>query len=121
MRLERVPGVFSICKLTDFSAVDLSRPFCFAARTDRECSLVCPTEFAPEAAIERDDGWRAFRVAGQLDFSLIGILSRISGILAEAGIGIFAVSTFDTDYILTRAENYERALSALRCGGLEVD
>lgn len=121
MTIERIPGEFSVCKLADYSGVDLSRPFHFAGSTDRERSLVCPTEFAPARCLAREDGWRAFRVAGQLDFSLIGILAKISAALAEAGIGLFAISTYDTDYILTRAESYERALEALRAGGFAVE
>ena len=71
--------------------------------------MVCLTKDVPSNVIERDDGWKAFYIQGTLDFSLIGILSKISGILAENGIGIFAISTFNTDYVLTKNENYERA------------
>ena len=71
--------------------------------------------------IERDDGWKAFRIQGVLDFSLIGILSRISAILAENKIGIFAVSTYNTDYILVKKENYQRALKALETEGYMVN
>ena len=76
---------------------------------------------APANTIEREDGWRAFRIEGVLDFSLIGILSKISTLLADAGIGIFAVSTFNTDYILTKAENFERALQILKERGYSID
>ena len=69
---------------------------------------------------DRDDGWKAFRIQGILDFSLIGILAEISKILAENRIGIFAVSTFNTDYILTKKENYEKALEVLGRAGYEV-
>ncbi len=69
----------------------------------------------------REDGWRAFRIEGVLDFSLTGILSAISGILAENGIGIFAVSTYNTDYILVKAENLVKALDVLREAGYETD
>ncbi|MBQ9742035.1 MAG: ACT domain-containing protein, partial [Kiritimatiellae bacterium] len=69
---------------------------------------------------ERDDGWKAFRIQGELDFSLIGILSRISGILAEHSIGIFAVSTYNTDYILTKAHQYENALRVLADSGYRI-
>lgn len=83
----------------------------FFARTDAELSLVCPTASVPAALVTaREDGWRAFRICGQLDFSLIGILSRVSTALAEAGVGIFAVSTYDTDYVLFKKEK----LSAVR-------
>ena len=90
------------------------------AGADRERSLVCPTDRVPVATLAREDGWRAFRIEGQLDFSLVGILARISSILAAEEIGIFAVSTFDTDYILVKAENLDRALSALARAGYET-
>ena len=107
---------FSVCKVKDYSGIDLTRPFCFTGATDEEYSLVCPEELVPDNTTERDDGWRGFRVVGQLDFSLIGILARISGILAANGIGIFAVSTYNTDYILTKEENFEKALRVLEEG-----
>lgn len=66
---------------------------------------------------DRDDGWKAFRIQGILDFSFIGILSAISDILAENKIGIFAISTFNTDYILTKAENYQKAIELLADAG----
>lgn len=59
--------------------------------------------------IERNDGWKCMRVQGVLDFSLVGILSKISGILASKNISIFAISTYDTDYILVRKEDFEKA------------
>ncbi|MGX8715729.1 MAG: ACT domain-containing protein, partial [Lachnospiraceae bacterium] len=82
--------------------------------------LVCPEALVPGNTIERDDGWKGFRIIGQLDFSLIGILARISKILAEAGIGIFAISTYNTDYILTKEENFEKAMKVLKNAGYEV-
>jgi hypothetical protein len=81
---------------------------------------VCKTEDTPDNTAERDDGWRGFRIQGVLDFSLIGILSKLSSILAEHKIGIFAVSTYNTDYILVKEENYERALSVLTSEGYTV-
>ena len=92
----------------------------FIGKTDEEISLVCKTVDAPDKTTERDDGWKGFRIQGILDFSLIGILSKISGILAENNIGIFAVSTFNTDYILVKAENFERALSVLSEEGYDI-
>ena len=91
--------------------------FCFTGSTNEEFSLVCPTEMVPANTTERDDGWRAFRIVGVLDFSLIGILAGISSVLAENKIGLFAVSTFNTDYILTKEEHFERALDVLRNAG----
>ena len=91
-----------------------------AARTDEECSLVCPTDCAPARALTRDDGWRALRIQGVLDFSLVGILAQIAGTLADRGIALFAVSTYNTDYILVRAAQLEAAVAALRGAGHEV-
>ena len=120
MELKRIPYRMTVCKVADISAVDINADFYFIGRTDEEVSLVCRTEDTPPLAIERDDGWRGFRIQGMLDFSLIGILSKISGILAEHKIGIFAVSTYNTDYILVKEENFDRALSVLNSEGYSV-
>ena len=117
MELKKLPYNFTVCKIKSESDIDLTKDFCFVGKTDEEISLVCKTEDAPKDTLERDDGWRAFRIQGVLDFSLIGILSKISGILADNKIGIFAVSTFNTDYILVKEENYDRALSVLAEAG----
>lgn len=117
MELQIIEQFFSICKLEDLSRVDWSSPFCFLSKTDEEISLVCETADVPPNTVARDDGWRAFRIQGILDFSLIGILSRISAILAEEGIGIFAVSTYNTDYIFTKAECFSKAITALEKEG----
>ena len=79
-----------------------------------------PEALVPGNTIERDDGWKSFRIIGQMDFSLIGILARISKILAESGVGIFAISTYNTDYILTKAENFEKAINVLRDSGYGI-
>ena len=118
--LETLRPRFSVCKVKDYSGVDLTKPFCFTGTTDEENSLVCPEALVPRNTIERDDGWKGFRIIGQLDFSLIGILARISKILAEGGIGIFAISTYNTDYILTKEENFEKAMKVLKNAGYEV-
>lgn len=118
--LETLRPRFSVCKVKDYSGVDLTKPFCFTGTTDEENSLVCPEALVPGNTIERDDGWKSFRIIGQLDFSLIGILARISKILAEGGIGIFAISTYKTDYILTKEENFEKAMKVLKNAGYEV-
>ena len=94
--------------------------FCFTGKTDEEISLVCKTEDVPENTLERDDGWKGFRITGVLDFSLIGILSKISSILAENKIGIFAVSTYNTDYIFVKEENFGKAINALKDSGYDI-
>ena len=120
MELKRFAHQLTICKVKDISDIDLTAEFFFLGKTDEELSLVCRTEDTPSVTIEREDGWKGFRIQGVLDFSLIGILSKISGILAEHKIGIFAVSTYNTDYILVKEENYEKALEALASEGYTI-
>jgi hypothetical protein len=112
---------FSVCKVKDYSQVDIDSPFVFTGSTDEERSLVCPTTLVPQNIVERDDGWKALRINGILNFSLIGILARISNVLAENGIGIFAVSTFNTDYIFVKKNNFDKAIKALEDAGFIIE
>lgn len=120
MEIKKIDYDFSICKVTDYSLVKLDSEYSFIGKTEEEKSLVCITTDVPSNATERDDGWKAFRIQGVLDFSLVGILSKISGILAENKIGIFAISTFNTDYVLTKKENYQKALETLKHAGYKI-
>ena len=117
MKIKKIDYDFSVCKVTDFSLTNLESEYCFIGKTDEECSLVCITADVPDNIINRDDGWKAFRIEGILDFSLIGILSGISGLLAENSIGIFAVSTYNTDYILVKEKDYNKAINVLSQAG----
>lgn len=121
MRIKRIDYDFSVCKVIDYSEVDLEQEFCFVSKTDEEKSLVCNTSFVPGNVIDRDDGWKAFRIQGTLDFSLIGILSKISSMLADNNIGIFAVSTYNTDYILTKENHFDKAIEVLSDAGYQVE
>lgn len=120
MKIKKINGDFSICKVADFSAVNLNAVYCFLGKTDAENSLVCLTNDVPANVIKRDDGWKAFRIQGELDFALVGILAKISALLAKHEIGIFALSTFNTDYILTKKETYQKALHILHTHGYEI-
>ena len=120
MEIKKINYDFSVCKVTDFSLVDFESEYCFAGKTDEENSLVCITENIPDNVIEHEDGWKAFRIQGILDFSLIGILSKLSTLLAENCIGLFAISTFNTDYILTKKDNYEKAINVLSSAGYKI-
>ena len=120
IQLESLDYRFSVCKVTDYSGIDLTQPFCFTGTTDEENSLVCPEALVPDNTTDRDDGWKGFRIIGQLDFSLIGILAGISKVLASNGIGIFAISTYNTDYILTKEKNFEKSLRVLKDAGYEI-
>ena len=120
MEIKRMDYNFSVCKVADYSLVKLDSEYSFIGKTDEEKSLVCITEDVPSNVTEREDGWMAFRIQGVLDFSMIGILSEISGILAENKIGIFVISTYNTDYVLTKKENYQRALDVLNRAGYKI-
>ena len=120
MELKKLGYKLTVCKVETAADIDMSKDFYFIGKTDEELSLVCKTEDTPEKTMERDDGWRGFRIQGVLDFSLIGILSKLSGILADNGVGIFAVSTYNTDYILVKEGNFEKALTVLSAAGYTV-
>ena len=120
MTIQALPDAFSVCKVADYTLVDRKAVFCFSAQTDAERSLVCRTQDVPDNVTAQEDGWRAMRITGTLDFSLIGVLAGISAVLAENGIGIFVLSTYDTDYILTKQETYARALQLLAQAGYRI-
>ena len=120
MELKRIHQDFSVCQVEDYSLVNFESEYCFTGKTDEEKSLVCITSEVPSNAIRRDDGWKAFRIQGVLDFSLIGILSKIATILADNAISIFAVSTYNTDYVLIKSENYQRGLKILKAAGYKI-
>lgn len=120
MKIEKIYYSFSVCKVKDYSEINFGSEYYFLGRTDEEYSLVCITENVPDNVIERDDNWKAFRIQGVLNFSLIGILSQISTLLAENQIGIFAISTYNTDYILTKKDNYNKAITVLSEAGYEI-
>ena len=117
MNLEILPGTYTVCKVSAMQEIDLNMEFCFIGKTGDEISLVCRTQDTPCNTTEREDGWKGFRVAGMLDFSLTGILSKLSGILAENGIALFAVSTYNTDYILVKEHDFKKAVPALTAAG----
>ena len=121
MRLQVVEGEFTVSKVSGMHEVNLAAPWLFIGRTDAETSVVCLSAHAPVHCLAREDGWRAFRVAGQMDFGLTGVLASLATVLAQASVSIFALSTFDTDYILVKKENLSKALEALASAGHEVD
>ena len=120
MKIQCFSQAFSVCKVATLSQVDLTREFVFLAKTDEELSLVCETARVPPSTLAREDGWRGFRIAGVLDFSMVGVLAKISTLLAEQSISIFAVSTYNTDYLFTKAESFDPAIALLCKAGYTV-
>jgi hypothetical protein len=88
-------------------------------RTAEETSVVCPTDAAPSAE-QVEHGWRLLTVRGPLEFTLTGIMAALAGELAAAGVSLFALSTFDTDHVLVKAADLDRAIAALTEAGHEV-
>lgn len=120
MELKKIHEDFSVCQVQDYSLTDTASAYRFLGKTDEENSLVCITGQVPANATKRDDGWKAFRIQGVLDFSLIGILAKIATILAEHAISIFAVSTYNTDYVFIKDDNYQRGLEILQAAGYTI-
>ena len=98
MKIRKLPYALTVCKID--GAIPALEGFFSLSSAEGEISLVCETKRVPANTIAREDGWCAFGVVGPLDFSLVGILADLSRILAEHKIPLFALSTYDTDYIL---------------------
>jgi hypothetical protein len=119
MELVPLEGAYAVCRLDadgPLPAWAAGGPFLSITRTADELSLVCREEVVPEG-VRCERGWRCLRVAGTLDFSLVGVLASLLVPLAEAGVSVFAVSTFDTDHLLIRENHLARAVEALRAAG----
>lgn len=120
MKLTLLPQPFAVCKLIDMSQINWNDEFVFFSKTDDELSLVCVADNIPANATHIENGWRALKIEGVLDFSLVGILAKLSALLAENEISIFAVSTFNTDYIFLKADMLDTAVNVITEAGYEV-
>jgi uncharacterized protein len=106
---------YAVCRLAPGAAVPdwaAGEDLVSVTRTSDELSIVCPQKKVPEG-IRSERDFRVLKIRGPLDFSLVGVLSGLAGPLADAGISIFALSTFDTDYILVKQEHLGRAAEIL--------
>jgi hypothetical protein len=122
MRLELLPATFAIVRLAAADAVPAwaaDGDLVSITRTADELSIVCEAARVPADAVWQP-GWQCLKVQGPLDFSMIGILASLAAPLATAGVSIFVISTFDTDYLLVRGEDLERAMVTLRKAGHQV-
>ncbi|WP_368741722.1 ACT domain-containing protein [Enterococcus casseliflavus] len=113
MKLTLLAPSFSVIQVERIDPLILKIVPLFFAHTSEELSLVLPTANVPAETLNREDGWKAMKIIGVLDFSLIGIIAKISSLLAEESISIFAVSTFNTDYILIKEHQVEQARTVL--------
>jgi len=122
LKLKLLDETFSIHSLAPQSPIPsqvFDAPIYFLAKTFGEVSIVLPSDIEIKTEDVEPD-WQALEVVGPLDFTLTGILSSISTVLANEKISIFAISTFDTDYILVKSKNINRAINALRKNNYQV-
>jgi hypothetical protein len=120
--LSLLPETLAVCRLdphAEIPAWALPGDFVSITRTMVELSIVCPERRVPEE-IGREGGWRALKVEGPLDFTLTGILASLAGPLAQAAIPVFAISTYETDYLLVKQTNLDRAVQVLSLRGHQI-
>lgn len=123
--LTLLAGSFAVCKLDPDDAapsdlLDGDGPFASVTRTADELSVVCAEQDVPDDAVQVERGFRAFKLEGPVPFTSIGVVSGLTRPLAEAGLSVFVVSTFDTDYLMVKAEAVERASRLLGKAGFSV-
>ncbi len=123
LHLTLLPEQLAVCRLPSSALIPawaMIGSFFTLTRTDEELSIVCPAARVPEE-VTCEPGWRALKVAGPLDFALTGVLAALATPLAQAGISLFALSTYDTDYLLVKEERLTQAISALQAAGHRVE
>lgn len=124
--LDLLPELLAVCRMAPDATMPAwaTAPGAFASvtRTPAELSLVVERRHAPSDGdgVRVDAGWRALRVRGPLPFDLVGIFTTVAVPLAAAGVPIFPLATFDTDYVLVKDADLARALAALGAAGVEV-
>jgi hypothetical protein len=122
LKFRRLPATFAVCRLGPDAPVPAAiadTPFVSITRTAEELSIVCPVSQAPQNA-KCELPWICFKLEGPFPFSLTGVLASVIDPLAQSGIPIFAMSTFDTDYVLVEEQSAESALKALQAAGHEL-
>ncbi len=120
MELQELNRNFAVCKLKSTDTVDMNKEFTFLSVTDEEISLVCDISNIPANTTDIEAGWKGLKINGVLDFGMIGVIAKISGMLAEHKISIFIISTFNTDYILLKEDSYDKALKILRSNDYSI-
>ena len=122
MILELFPETYSVCRLEAGTAIPAWARGRFASVTtsDEELSVICATAGVPDG-VEHDSGWRCLRIAGALDLGAIGVLLRLTSVLAGAGVSILAVGTYRTDYLLVPDADLGTTISALEADGITVE
>ena len=121
MKIQIIDKILSVSKVKSIKSLDFNQEFLFIAKTDNEISIVHDKDYKLEDVTEESNYWRAFRVDDVLDFNLVGIIKKISTLLANNNIPIFVVSTYDTDYIMVMEENFNKAIRLLKENNNEIE
>ena len=121
MILQKIDLDFSVCKIENINSIDFTGEFVFLSKTDDEISLVCESRYVPDNAVAVEPDWKALKIAGVLDFNMTGVIAGISNILSQAGISIFVISTYNTDYILVKSYDYDNAVVLLSNAGYVIN
>jgi len=119
IELTLLDGTYTIHRLppdANIPAEALQSAFCSITRTPDELSIVCPSSVTITGT-DRSDGWSCLQLLGPLDLNAIGILSELTAVLSNAHISIFALSTYNTDYLLVRSPHIDTAVTALQAAG----
>ena len=116
MKLKLLEQNYAVCRCAALGEAGFAGEFVSLTKTEDEVSLVCEERYAPSQSIA-EKGWRAMRICGTIEFSEVGVLAKLTSVLADANISIFAVSTYDTDYVLIKAERLEAGRRALTDAG----
>lgn len=122
LNLTVVDGTFAVCRLAAEGPIPpwtTAGSFFSITRTADELSIVCRQDAVPEGIVG-ERGWRCLRVAGTMLFSVVGVFASLAAPLAEAGICVFAVSTFDTDYLLVKEDDFEKVVAVLKQAGHSI-
>ncbi|QQK08850.1 ACT domain-containing protein [Miniphocaeibacter halophilus] len=120
MKIKVLNRDFLVCKVENYEYVDLNDDFIFIGKTNEEKSLVCEEKNLPSNATEIEKDWKCMVIEGVLDFSLVGIIAKISQLLSKIKVSVFVISTFNTDYILIKKEELNKSIDELERNGYEI-
>jgi uncharacterized protein len=122
MRLSLLPGTFAVCRFPPETAIpewSTRGSFFTITRTNDELSIVCEEGLVP-AGVQAELGWRCLKLHGPIPFAITGVIAALTRPLADAKISVSAIATYDTDYLLVKADTLDAAAKALRQAGFEV-
>ena len=121
MKLITLQELLSVYQVSDLSQINIQQKPLFISNTEGELSIVSASKTVPQTTLNREDDWRALKIEGVLDFSLVGILTTITSLLAAQKISVFAISTYNTDYILVKADSLSETIDVLKANDYIVE